>query len=972
MRKTGKKLMVFLISAVLFPLVFAGCAKFTAQNDVSSYKSYRDIPNITQEEIEAIEKLKKEHSFFVYGMTSSIEAFYDYKLGGGEVRGFAALFSQWLSKLFQIPFKPAIFEWDDLISGLESGEIDFTGDLTPTDVRRERYFMTQPIAQRTLQYFRIADAVPLSEIAKMRPLRFAFLDGAITHEYVVSSRVHDEFEVFFVDNKKSAYELLKSGEIDAFIDESVIEAAFDAYNDVVSTDYFPLRYSPVSFMAQNPAYEPIISVIQKALEDNGTARFLNKIYKQGYYDYRLHKFLINLTEEEKEYIRRNPVIPFAAEYYNYPISFYNRYEKQWQGIFFDALEKVSELTSLSFKQVNDNRTPFSKLVEMLRSGKVYMAAELIPTEERRAAGFLWASIPTMTDNYALISKSETPTITLREIANVRVAVSEGTAYAEKFYNWFPNHPDVVEYPTTAKAFAALDRGEVDMVMASQRLLLSITNYYEFSGYKANLVFDYTAASFIGFNQDQELLASIVSKALAAINIKNISTHWTLKTYDYKGKIAKVQRPWLIGASILLLFVLILLFVLFQKNRLEGKRLEALVKKRTAEVEAANKAKTMFLAKMSHEIRTPMNAIVGMTELALREELPPRVRENANAVQHAAAHLLSIINDILDISKIESGKLEIVPTNYLLSSLINDVVSIIKTKLADSDSKIRLITNIDSKIPNSLFGDETRIRQILLNILGNAVKYTEKGSITFSLNGEIVNNQKVILFAEVSDTGRGIKSEDITKLFSDFVQVDLAANKGVEGTGLGLAITQNLVRLMDGDIKVESIYGEGSKFSITLPQGIHSLEPVAELNLNTEHINAIKSKIETFSAPNAKVLVVDDIGINLRVAKGLLAPYNMKIDLCLSGSEAIEKIKNNHYDLVFMDHMMPEMDGMEAVKQIREFSPNLTIIALTANAVSGMREKFIENGFNDFLSKPIDTRKLNDILEKWIPRELRKK
>jgi len=498
-------------------------------------------------------------------------------------------------------------------------------------------------------------------------------------------------------------------------------------------------------------------------------------------------------------------------------------------------------------------------------------------------------------------------------------------------------------------------------------------------------------------------------------------------------------------------------------------------------EAASKAKSDFLAKMSHEIRTPMNAITGMAELALREDLPDAAREHIITIKQAGANLLSIINDILDFSKIESGKLEIVPNNYLFSSLVNDVVNIIRMRVVDSN--LSFVVNIDCNVPNSLFGDETRIRQVLLNILNNAVKYTKKGFVSFSVSGEI-NEDKVLLTIDVTDSGNGIKPEDLEKLFSEFVQVDLAAHKGVEGAGLGLVITKKLVNAMDGNIDVQSEYGKGSTFTITLSQKICSPEPLAvvenpkeksvlvyehngiyadsivctvdnlgvnceraenddelreklksknytflfvsysilenarkimqeyksnakivvltefgeataDINLNilampvhsisvanvlngiSDHFsyNVSENVIVRFIAPKARILVVDDIGTNLKVAEGLMLPYKMHIDLRLSGEGAIEAVKANHYDLVFMDHMMPEMDGIEATKLIREMGQEyaeLPIIALTANAIYGIKEMFLSKGFNDFLSKPIDMVKLNAILTRWLPKEKQEK
>jgi len=389
---------------------------------------------------------------------------------------------------------------------------------------------------------------------------------------------------------------------------------------------------------------------------------------------------------------------------------------------------------------------------------------------------------------------------------------------------------------------------------------------------------------------------------------------------------------------------------------------------------ANEAKTNFLAKMSHEIRTPMNAVLGITEIQLQKEtLPPDTEEAFNHIYNSGYLLLSIINDILDLSKIEAGKLELSPVNYDIASLINDTVHL---NIMRYDSKpIEFILELDDNIPSTLFGDELRIKQILNNLLSNAFKYTASGEVKFSINAEYEKTPgNVTLVFRVSDTGQGMTSEQINKLFDEYSRFNTKANRKTEGTGLGMNITRHLVHMMNGKISVESMPGKGSVFTVYIPQkiagsGILGRETVENLKQfhdgRAEQLKNAPQIVREYM-PYGKVLIVDDIETNLYVAKGLLSPYGLSIETAVSGFEAVKKIKDGaSYDIIFMDHFMPEMDGMETTKVIRNLGYNQPIIALTANALAGQAEIFLENGFDGYISKPVDIRQLNEVLNKLI-------
>jgi signal transduction histidine kinase/DNA-binding response OmpR family regulator/HPt (histidine-containing phosphotransfer) domain-containing protein len=391
-------------------------------------------------------------------------------------------------------------------------------------------------------------------------------------------------------------------------------------------------------------------------------------------------------------------------------------------------------------------------------------------------------------------------------------------------------------------------------------------------------------------------------------------------------------------------------------------------------ERANESKSKFLATMSHEIRTPMNAIIGIADIELQNaDLDRHLREALTKVNTSGHVLLGIINDILDLSKIETGKLELQPSVYDMPSLINDTVQLNIIRIGGKPIDFNL--NIDERLPLALFGDELRIKQIINNVLSNAFKYTTRGQVTMSVSHEVLGESPgdpVNIVFSISDTGQGMKSDDVDKLFTEYSRFNHDQNHATEGTGLGLSITRQLVAMMNGSIKVDSEYGVGSTFSVTITQGY-----VDKRTIGAELTNQIKdfsytdkrlqlSNFKRTELPGGKVLIVDDIEMNLYVAKGLMKPYGMDVSTALSGVEALNIIEaGNTFDIIFMDHMMPEMDGVETTKHLRESGYSGTIVALTANAISGQAEAMIELGFNDFISKPIDVVALNKILTKYI-------
>ena len=1171
-KKTGEprgapKWLVLLLVMSLWAA--AGCVQPT-DNAVQSpaiespFKSYLDIPGVTENETIAIESLKRERVSLVFGTTPSTEAFLN---ENSEAGGYAVLFCEWLAGLFDIQFNLEILEWVELTEKLNDGEIDFSTHLMPNEENLENYYMTDSIVEWQFIVIRLAGNRALRQILLERPPKYAFIADSPTESIISAAEKSYTYEPIWVNDYAEAYRALESGEADAFIASSVAEANFAAYDNVVSEDFYPLIFNSVSMATVNPDLEPFISVLNKALR-SGAMPYLKKLYNKGNDEYLRHKFMMSLSEEERAYLQNTASVPLAVQYYNYPIVFYNAHDKKWDGIAFDLLHEAERLTGLVFEVVNDKYTGTDDLMQMLYDGRAHMYSDLVCSTKQEPR-FIWGDYKLMADQYALLSKTETPNIKLNEVPYARIALIKNTAYAEMFRTWFPNAVNTTEYKDAGDAFMALEQDEVDMVMAAKSNLLYFLNYYEFSGYKANYLFNYFYESAFAFNREQTVLRSIMDKALSVIDTDVVVGQWLTKTYDYKSRIMAARLPWLIGAIFLaLVVVFLLLFLFYKKNKvfthietalkdikhrdillcaannvssvlfeLEMGRFEdslqksmyimaeavgvdriciwkncnddsrlcfslhyewenggfrskeekgslapdlwfdehpiwnetlsqgncindlvrdmppaeqaeltprniislfvvpvilhsrlwgyvgfdncqrerlfkdsealilrsvsrmlahavirnemtrdildttALMEEAKESAERANRAKSEFLSHISHEIRTPMNAILGVTEIQLQKLDASLAADEAFSMIYSSGNLLlNIINDILDLSKIEAGKLELHPVRYDVPSLVYDSMQLI---LLRHDSKpIEFNVKIDKDTPLDIYGDELRVKQILNNMLSNAFKYTDKGRIELSVSAETneemfipgpESHTKCVLILKVSDTGQGMSEEQIGKLFEQYTRFNLNVNQGIVGTGLGMNITKRFIDMMEGEIFVESEVGKGSVITVRLPQeriGSAVCGPELAENLQSGRFQSIIKLRKGIGAheymPYGSVLIVDDVDSNLFVAKGMMLPYGLKIETVTSGFKALEQIRGGKvYDIIFMDHMMPGMDGLEAARIIREMGYTHPIVALTANAVVGQAEMFLENGFNGFISKPIDIRELNATLNRFI-------
>ena len=1057
-----------------------------------NFTFYRDIPGITQEEISAIGDLRASREYFTYGMTQNDETFITLD---GEIAGFTARMTEWLTEFLDIPFVPVIYEWTDLIYGLENSTIDFTGQLTRTPEREEIYFMTDPIVKRSIAIVQMEGALSLGEIAQVRPPHIAFYQGTVTASLLEASNIFEEFVPIHARTPNQVRAMLELGRADAFLGDGAMTLAID-FPDLVVDTFYPFVLGTASFSAQNPELAPIVSVVQRALDYNGVS-VLADLYAQGMTDMNRHRLSLLLTEQERQFMQNNPIIQISVDSYSYPVVFYNNFVGEFQGIAIDLLDAIENITGLTFEIITPPSAHVGYIGQMLDLQEVSLVAWSPHTNEIEALGLeeriLWSN-GFFSDNFVLVSMLDAPNINVNELLYLSVGVISGGNYLETFKSVFPQHANYTEFDTWYDVFNALETSQIDMAFTCQGVLLRMTNFYERVGFRANLIFNRTYDAMFGIAVGQECLLSIVNKSLDIIDTQRIADGWTTRTFDHTARILQAQRPYFIGVIVMLALVLGLTVILIHKMFTDKQRLQSLVKERTKTLEEKNsilttvfdtipdvlfvvdnnlkyvrinhafeelyglsrdnvvgkddfeildvpveemqswkdsnleimasqktfreensvvdpsgtlriydlvkapliqrgvtmgvlgvaheitnrkrlmsdlmqasRSKSEFIANMSHEIRTPMNSVVGFTELALEYDLPDKARSHLEKTIENANWLLQIINDILDISKIESGKMELELVPFDIAELFTQCQAAVLPHAAEKGLKMFFYAEPpeDNKL---LIGDPVRLRQIFVNIISNSIKFTQVGVIRVTAEIIKISESSRTLYCEVKDSGIGMTEDQIGRIFEPFVQADSSITRRFGGTGLGLAIVKNLLTMMGGQLNIESVPGVGTKLGFELT--FETIETAEAPEKDRAHLKEIKK-------PDLKgvVLVCEDNEMNQLVICEHLSRVGLKSEVAINGKIGLDMVRERAeegkepFDLILMDMHMPVMDGLDAAEKIFELNTGTPIVAMTANVMLNDRELYRKRGMMDCVGKPFTSQELWAVLVKYIKKNL---
>ena len=555
-----------LFLAALLVLQLAGCsAAAEPASPLDSIKTYEDVPGITEIEKAAIKEILASRDRFTYGACLATEAF---ELPDGSLAGFTKEFCAFLSELFGKEFELRIYDWDELIDGLESGIIDFTGELTPTEERMRVFSMTPPIAERMLRIFTRTDREIKTE-NDVNGLNVGVLAESITADAIVKE-YHLSFTCVEVDNYEAAARMIENGVIDAFVDEAVADPVFSGYNYIRSQIFFPMVHNPVSMTSGNPELAPLISVVGKYINAGGLDK-LYELYKKGEFEYAKEKLFQSFTAEEREYIdalnASGAAVSIAYEHDNYPVNFYNEKDGEFQGIAVDIIAEISRLTGLRFEPAVPEDATWSDIYDKLSAGEVNMVAQLLHSEARRDL-FLWSEEPYASSYYALMSRSDYPDLETYQVARATVGGTKDSAKVDIFYELFQDHAPVIIYDTQDECLDALERGDIDLLMASEYMLLTQMNYREKSGFKINIKLDAPLDSYFGFVKGESVLCSIINRAQQYVKTDVIEMSWTGRNFDYSKRLAEESaRSLTIFLIIMFLVLAVTVFILFKNVKL---------------------------------------------------------------------------------------------------------------------------------------------------------------------------------------------------------------------------------------------------------------------------------------------------------------------------------------------------------------------------------------------------------------------
>lgn len=963
-----------IVLGLIMPILF-GNRIAEAASGARSTASYRDIPGVTQEEIDAVEALKTKYDSFSYASLVTTEFF---KQTDGSYAGFTVKICDLLSELFQTRFLPKPYtEWTNLKNDIDSLTANFSGDFTPSPERMRIYEMTKPIAGRGANVYTLKSSPKITGEADLNGSKVGFLENAVTAQIIMERYPESSFEIVKARNNYHGVEMLRDGEIDALVIPNA-DTTLEAYDDIRGQPIFQFAYATVVITTRDPELQPFISVINKYL-DNGGINEMFRLNQEGSKEYKSHRLNLSFTDEERAYLadlkQRNAEVNVALQHDAYPASFYNTVEKRYDGAAYDILTEVSELTGIVFNSdCMPIEKPLSDILAKLKTDEVSMMPQLLYSESRKN-DYIWSEISYITTNFALLSKSDYPNIEPFQVYYATVGTVNRSVHEEVFRELFPDHEKTKVYRTGDEGFDALEKGEIDLLMLSETMLLVQTNYREKLGYKVNLTFNKTLDTLFGYNKDEVLLRNIIDKTMSQIDIAGIEESWVTRVFDYQTKMIRDMTPFIILFVVLLLAAFIVVFIFYLNNRQLNKDLEGIVSERTSELleakelaEENSKAKSDFLSRMSHEMRTPMNAIIGMTGIAKEATDIERKDYCLDKIDSASTHLLGVINDVLDISKIEAGKFELSDTEFDLEKMLIKITNVVNFRMEEKGQRFTI--KVDDDVPQVIAADEQRLSQVITNLIGNSVKFTpDDGAISLFVRNLGYEDGLYTIQFEVKDTGIGISDEQQKKLFTSFEQGDGSVSRKYGGTGLGLAISKHIVEMMGGQVWVESILDEGSQFFFNIRiQAVHTNLPHQEYVDANPDDSAPLDELESFEGK--RILLAEDVDINREVLMALLEPVNIQIDCAEDGAVAYRMFKDYpDYDMILMDIHMPEVDGYTATRMIRELpdlrAKTVPIVAMTANVFREDIERCMAAGMNAHVGKPIDVEHLMIQLRRYL-------